>query len=203
VGLALNTSTDIAVVRWLHFEPLLELETLLTAMHKLKELGVFQTLNTNGLRADKQTLLALRDAGLKDIRFNLAATMCGKRIMKNMKLATEILDHVGVETPIYKESKESLLAHTEELQDIEYVALQELQHNTATVNTFGRTYRYRGLHVSLYDSVDMMYDILETAVNDDWDCGVLSCDNRLKWHRMLVNNRFPDPGVPNYQITNK
>jgi len=80
-------------------EPLLKYEKVLTYIKKIRErLGrsIYIWLYTNGDLVDKKKLKALKEAGLNEIRFDIAAR---KYDLKAAKIAVGIIDKVTVEIP--------------------------------------------------------------------------------------------------------
>lgn len=171
-------------IRWLHYEPLLELGTMLEFMPKIKERGLYQSMNTNGLKANKSTLATLIAAGLDDIRFNLAATNCAQHVMENALIAKDMGLSVGVETPMYPEFYKVFIKNKDLILKIfDYFCFQELQVTHASVKDYGAVYRYRGGHVCAISSSACIYDIMDMAEKEDWGKVVLDCGCSTKYYR--------------------
>jgi pyruvate formate-lyase activating enzyme-like uncharacterized protein len=89
-------------------EPLLQFEKILVYLRKIRErLGkrIYLWLYTNGDLVDKKKLILLKEAGLNEIRFDIAAR---KYNLNALKLATKIIDKVTVEIPAIPEDYEIL-----------------------------------------------------------------------------------------------
>lgn len=89
-------------------EPLLEYEKVLTYIRKIRErLGrdIYIWLYTNGDLVDKNKLNTLKEAGLNEIRFDIAARNYD---LKAAKMAIGIIDRVTVEIPAIPEDYEIL-----------------------------------------------------------------------------------------------
>jgi pyruvate formate-lyase activating enzyme-like uncharacterized protein len=89
-------------------EPLLEYEKVLTYTRKIRERlgkGIYIWLYTNGDLVDKKRLNALKEAGLNEIRFDIAARNYN---LKALKMAIGIIDTVTVEIPAVPEDYEIL-----------------------------------------------------------------------------------------------
>lgn len=89
-------------------EPLLAYEKVLTYTRKIrKRLGkeFYIWMYTNGDLVDKNKLKALKEAGLNEIRFDIAAR---KYDLKALKMAIGIIDTVSVEIPAIPEDYEIL-----------------------------------------------------------------------------------------------
>lgn len=87
-------------------EPLLEYEKVLTYIRKIRErLGrdIYIWLYTNGDLVDKNKLNTLKEAGLNEIRFDIAARNYD---LKAAKMAIGIIDRVTVEIPAIPEDYE-------------------------------------------------------------------------------------------------
>ena len=84
-------------------EPLLKYEKILTYIRKIRERlgrGIYIWLYTNGDLIDKNKLNALKEAGLNEIRFDIAARNYN---LKAVKMAVGIIDIVTVEIPAIPE----------------------------------------------------------------------------------------------------
>jgi len=90
--------------------------------------GLHFWLYTNGILADDEHLGALRDLGIGEIRFNLAAVNYDEKILKNLKRARKMFEYVVVEVPSYPKQKDNLMGCLEKLDriGIDQLNLQEL-----------------------------------------------------------------------------
>ena len=89
-------------------EPLLKYKKILTYIKKIRERlgkGIYIWLYTNGDLVDKNKLNALKEAGLNEIRFDIAARNYD---LKAVKMASAIIDRVTVEIPAIPEDYEIL-----------------------------------------------------------------------------------------------
>lgn len=87
-------------------EPLLMFEKLLSYIRKIRERldkKIYLWVYTNGDLVDRNKLNILKEAGLNEIRFNIAAR---KYDLKAVKLSTGIIDTVTVEIPAIPEDYE-------------------------------------------------------------------------------------------------
>jgi len=87
-------------------EPFLKYKTLLAYIRKIRERlgnGIYIWVYTNGDLVDKNKLKALKEAGLDEIRFDIAAR---KYDLKAAKMAVGIIDKVTVEIPAIPEDFE-------------------------------------------------------------------------------------------------
>ena len=84
-------------------EPLLKFKEILSYIKKIKERlgkGIYVWVYTNGDLADEKKLSALKEAGLNEMRFDIAAR---KYDLKGVARATAIIDKVTVEIPAIPE----------------------------------------------------------------------------------------------------
>jgi len=89
-------------------EPLLKHEKILTYIGKIRERlgkGIYIWMYTNGYLIDKNKLTTLKEAGLNEMRFNVAAR---KYDLKAVEMAAGIIDTVTVEIPAVPEDYEIL-----------------------------------------------------------------------------------------------
>ncbi len=70
---------------------------------------IYQWIYTNGLLVTEDKLKALRDKGIKEIRFHIGATNFSEKVLKNIEIAKGIIDYVNVETPSTPELKKFLI----------------------------------------------------------------------------------------------
>lgn len=81
---------------------------------------------TNGILASEDKMRELKDVGLDELRFNLAATNFNQKIIDNIKkFAVNIFPWVSVEIPIYSDSFEQLIKK-EKLKEITEIGVKQL-----------------------------------------------------------------------------
>ena len=85
----------------------MEIEKYYPVIKKFSEANIHQHLYTNGTLATEESLKALGDAGLDEIRFNLAATNCSDKVIENMEIAKKYIKSVGIESPMPRRLKDS------------------------------------------------------------------------------------------------
>ncbi len=78
----------------------MEIEAYYPVIKKFSDAGIYQHLYTNGILATEETLKALGQAGLNEIRFNLGASRCSDKVIKNIGTAKKYIQNVGIETPV-------------------------------------------------------------------------------------------------------
>jgi pyruvate formate-lyase activating enzyme-like uncharacterized protein len=164
-------------------EPLLylpELETCLAEMRKHKP-GLHFWLYTNGILADREHLEVLQALGIREIRFNLAATDYSDEILKKIEGARKMFEYVLVEVPSYPKQKDGLLGCLERLNriGINQLNLQELLLTDANVRSLegeGYTSGILGLKkFFLYGSRRMTYEVMQHCVDEGYSFTVNDC----------------------------
>lgn len=60
----------------------------------------------------EESLKALAEAGLDEIRFNLAASNCSDKVIKNIGIAKKYIKSVGIESPMTPEFYTAFLKKT-------------------------------------------------------------------------------------------
>jgi len=183
-------------VAWLHFEPLLELEKILPLMKFIHRKGYHQWLYTNGVYATQESLKKLADAGLNEIRFNLAATNCSNQAIKNMRVARRYFKYLCIESPMFTEFYNSFLKKKNSILDtgVDHIHFAELQLFPKTKDNFkqeGIIYRYRKGYVSTIRSRQLTYNIFAIAAKEKWKNILLhDCSNETKFYRGI---QYPFP----------
>lgn len=193
-------------VAWLHFEPLMELNKMLSLMRFIHQKGYYQWLYTNGVLATKENLKKLADSGLDEIRFNLAATNCSDEVIENMRNARKYFKYLCIESPMFTAFYSDFMKKKEMILDtgVDHIHFAELQLFPKTKNAFkneGLIYRYKKGYVSPIKSRQLTYNIFETAVREGWKNVVLhDCSNETKFFRGVnnINNISENFGLVNY-----
>jgi len=184
------------LIRWVSYEPLMNMKTMLPTMKWFSENGYYQSLNTNGTLASKKVLKQLADAGLNDLRFNPAATLCHDEVLENMKNAKGMFDEIGIESPMFHQFKQALVDNIDVILDVvDYISFQELQLMPNNIGKFyGPHYRYHQGHVTTLSSRTLVYDFFELAVENDWhtkyDVLFLDCSSELKFYRGVKRGQY-------------
>jgi len=85
-------------------EPLLYLERIIhyTGILNAKYPGLYQYIYTNGKLVTGENLGKLRDRGIKEVRFNLAATEFSEKVIEKMYLSKKIIPFLTIEVPALK-----------------------------------------------------------------------------------------------------
>jgi pyruvate formate-lyase activating enzyme-like uncharacterized protein len=185
------------VARWVSQEPLMKLHNMLPLMEKLAMRGQYQTLNTNGVLATESVLKSLADAGLNEIRFNLAATMCNSKVIEAMGNARDLFETVGVESPVFTPFYEAFIKNSDAIIEMapDHIILAELQLTPKTLDKWqdeGPVYRHHGAYVSPLASRHLTYDIFDLAVQEEWhlrDIVFHDCSNEVKYFRGVTHSK--------------
>lgn len=183
-------------VAWLHYEPLMELDKMLCLMKFIHQKGYYQWLYTNGVLATKENLKKISNAGLDEIRFNLAATDCSESVIKNMRIARKYFKYLCIESPMFTKFYNAFMKKRKAILDtgVDHIHFAELQLSQRTIDNFrdeGPIYRYKRRHVSPIKSRQLTYDVFETAVKEHWKGVVLhDCSNETKYFREFSSNLF-------------
>lgn len=164
-------------------EPLLylaELETCVTAMRHASPDFHFWVY-TNGILADKERVNRLAELGIREIRFNLAATDYSEQVLRNLERARSTFEYVLVEVPSYPPQKEKLLACLGEMEriGIDQLNLQELLVTNANMRRLeGDGYATGMFHLKKYflsGSRRMTYEIIEHCLENAYTFTVNDC----------------------------
>ena len=164
-------------------EPLLylpEMEFCISEMRRAKP-DLYFWMYTNGILADDEYLGLAHDLGIREIRFNLAATDYDEKTINNLKRARGIFEHVIVEIPSYPKQKDRLISCMGELNQIgiDQLNLQELLVTDANSHRLeGEGYEYGILFLKkffLYGSRKMTYEVMQYCINEQYSFTVNDC----------------------------
>ena len=164
-------------------EPLLYLSELQACVSEMRAANsaLHFWIYTNGILADKEHLRPLRELGIKEIRFNLAATDYSKKVMDNLAQAREMFEYVAVEVPSYPKQKKALIKSLAELEriGIDQLNLQELLVTNANMQRLdGEGYQTGMLFAKkffLYGSRRMTYEVMGLCLAEGYSFTVNDC----------------------------
>jgi pyruvate formate-lyase activating enzyme-like uncharacterized protein len=168
-------------------DPLMHLNVIVDFMRFLKGLEKYMKkrpwyyIYTNGLRADLDLILRLKDLGFDEIRFHTGASNFSKKVYKNMALAMKHLNTVTVETPAWPPHRLKLFEMLPIMQDtgVKHLNMGEVE---ITQENYGRIskvlpdaeiYQCHGLN--LYDG-GLTYDLIEEILKKNYSYSVLDCN---------------------------
>ena len=91
IDLLLSVQQKPTGISYVYLEPFMEIEKYYPVIEKFSNANIHQHLYTNGTLATEENLKALGQAGLDEIRFNLGASNCSDKVIKNITTAKNIL----------------------------------------------------------------------------------------------------------------
>jgi len=164
-------------------EPLLYLPALQEVVQQMRaaKQDIYFWIYSNGIIADRERLSVVRDLGIQEMRFNLAATDYRPKTLENVALAREMIEHVAVEVPCYPPQKAALLAILPELEriGIDQLNLQELWLTPANVDRLsGEGYQTGVLFAKkhfLCGSRQMTYQVMARCIEEGYAFTVNDC----------------------------
>ncbi|WP_346898736.1 radical SAM protein [Clostridium sp. UBA7503] len=176
-------------VCYVYLEPFMEIEKYYPVIKKFSEAGVHQHLYTNGTLATEETLKALAEAGLNEIRFNLGATNCADKVIKNIGLAKKYIKNVGIETPMTPEFFEGFFEKKETIlnTNLDFINCAELHLNENNIHNYEGENMYISRHgyISPTWSRELTLKFMKIAEEENWDLAVHDCSNHTKFARNL------------------
>ncbi len=151
-----------------------------------------QWMYTNGGFATNDNMKRLRDAGIRELRFNLAAVDYSPKVIARMKEARRFFDYVVLEVPMTKKSHEDLVANADRILDtgLDQMNLAEFivgrNHLGDRLREEGRLYNYKGFICSPVQSRRYTYDIIRRAVDGRWPVIINDCSNEYKYYKLSI-----------------
>ena len=176
-------------ISYVYLEPFMEIEKYYGVIAKFHQAGIHQHMYTNGLCVTEESLKALKEAGLDELRFNLGGTNCSDVVIRNMALAKKYIPDVGIETPMtpeffeaFFEKKEAILA-----TGIDFINCAELHLNMNNLGNFlgENMYMCRLGYLSPISSRDLTLQFMKIASEENWPLAVHDCSNQTKFARDL------------------
>lgn len=176
-------------VAYVYLEPFMEIEKYYPIIRKFRDAGIYQHLYTNGLLATEETLKALGEAGLNEIRFNLGASNCADRVIENIATAGRYIETVGIETPMTPEFFEAFLSKKEAIlaTGLDFINCAELHLNENNLDNYmgENLYILRHGYISPVWSRQLTLQFMKMADEEGWDLVVHDCSNYTKFARNL------------------
>jgi len=189
IDLLLSIYSKPTGVSYVYLEPFMEIEKYYSVIKKFKAAQIHQHLYTNGTLATEETLKALGEAGLDEIRFNLGAANCADKVIENIGLAKKYIKSVGIETPMTPEffaaffkKKQAIFA-----TQLDFINCAELHLNENNIgNYYGENmYISRHGYISPIWSRELTLKFMKIADEENWDLAVHDCSNYTKFARGL------------------
>lgn len=189
IGLLLSIQPKPTGISYVYLEPFMEIEAYYGVIRAFREAGVHQHLYTNGTLATEETLRALGEAGLDELRFNLGASRCADKVIENIAIAKRYIPAVGVETPMTPEfwadflrKKQAVLA-----TGLDFFNCAELHLNPNNIGNYAGEpmYACRQGYISPIWSREISLRMLRMAAEEGWAAVVHDCCNMTKFARDL------------------
>ncbi|MDO4356512.1 MAG: radical SAM protein [Clostridia bacterium] len=176
-------------ISYVYLEPFLEIEKYYGVVRKFHGAGIHQHLYTNGLLATEETLRALGEAGLDEIRFNLGATNCADRVIEHIRIAKKYIPGVGIETPMTPEFFQSFARKKQAILDtgLDFINCAELHLNPNNIGNYEGEdlYACRQGYISPIWSRELTLKFMKIAAEERWPLVVHDCSNHTKFARDL------------------
>jgi pyruvate formate-lyase activating enzyme-like uncharacterized protein len=176
-------------ISYVYLEPFIEIEKYYCLIKKFRAAGIHQHLYTNGTLATEETLKALGEAGLDEIRFNLGASNCSDKVIKNIAIAKKYIQNVGIETPMTPEFFEAFFKKKQAILQtkLDFINCAELHLNERNIDNYSGENMYicRHCYISPVWSRELTLKFMKIADEENWDLAVHDCSNYTKFARGL------------------
>lgn len=189
IDLLLSIQKKPTGIAYVYLEPFMEIEKYYAVIKKFSSAHVHQHLYTNGTLATEETLKALGEAGLDEIRFNLGASRCSDKVIENIGIAKKHIQQVGVESPMTPEFFKAILRKKDAIlkTGLDFINCAELHLNANNIgNYYGENmYISRHGYISPIWSRELTLKLMKVADEENWDLVVHDCSNGTKFARDL------------------
>lgn len=189
IDLLLSIQRKPTGISYVYLEPFMEIEKYYLLIRKFHAAQVHQHLYTNGVLATKETLKALGEAGLDEIRFNLGATDCSDKVIGNIRTAKKHIGQAGVETPMTPAFFKAFFAKKQMILDtgLDFINCAELHLNENNIGNYADENMYISRHgyISPVWSRELTLKFMKIADDENWDTAVHDCSNSTKFARDL------------------
>ncbi|WP_312339417.1 radical SAM protein [Anaerospora hongkongensis] len=176
-------------ISYVYLEPFMEIEKYYSMIKKFHAAGIHQHLYTNGTLATEETLKALGEAGLDEIRFNLGASNCADKVIENIGLAKKYIKSVGIETPMTPDFFKAFFKKQQAIfaTKLDFINCAELHLNENNINNYygENMYIARQGYISPIWSRELTLKFMKIAAEENWDIAVHDCSNYTKFARSL------------------
>ena len=176
-------------ISYVYLEPFMEIEKYLPVIKKFSDAKIHQHMYTNGTLASEQTLRAVGEAGLNEMRFNLGASGCSDQVIENISIARRHIGRVGIETPMTPEFFDAFITKKDKIlaTGLDFINCAELHLNENNIgNYYGENmYMSRQGYISPIWSRELTLRLMGLAVEENWDLAVHDCSNHTKFARGL------------------
>lgn len=189
IELLLSINRKPTGISYVYLEPFMEIEKYYGIIKIFRNAKIHQHLYTNGLLATEESLKALGEAGLDEIRFNLGASGCADKVIDNIRIAKKYIPAVGIETPMTPAFFDAFSRKKQAILDtkLDFINCAELHLNANNIdNYYGENmYITRLGYVSPIWSRELTLKFMKMACEENWDIVVHDCSNRTKFARDL------------------
>lgn len=189
IDLLLSIQDKPTGVSYVYLEPFMEIEKYYSIIKKFNEAGIHQHMYTNGLLATEESIKALADAGLNELRFNLGASNCADKVIENIGIAKKYIKKVGIETPMTPEFFESFMKKKDAIfaTGLDFINCAELHLNENNIDNYEGEPMYicRHGYISPTWSRELTLKLMKMADDEQWDVAVHDCSNHTKFARGL------------------
>ena len=189
IDLLLSIQKKPTGIAYVYLEPFMEIEKYYAVIRKFSSAQVHQHLYTNGTLATEETLKALGEAGLDEIRFNLGASHCSDKVIENIRIAKKYIQSVGVESPMTPEYFKALLKKKDAIlkTGLDFINCAELHLNANNIDNYDGENMYISRHgyISPIWSRSLTLKLMKIADDENWDLVVHDCSNGTKFARDL------------------
>ena len=166
-----------------------EIEKYYSVIKKFNQVEIYQHLYTNGTLATEETLKALGEAGLNEIRFNLGASNCADKVIENIAIAKKYINNVGIETPMTPEFFETFFKKKQAIlaTKVDFINCAELHLNANNIDNYYGANMYMARHgyISPIWSRELTLLFMRIAIDEQWNLIVHDCSNYTKFARDL------------------
>ncbi|MDI6619549.1 MAG: radical SAM protein [Clostridiales bacterium] len=189
IDLLLSIQQKPTGVSYVYLEPFMEIEKYYSVIKKFRDAQIYQHLYTNGTLATEETLKALGEAGLDEIRFNLGASDCSDKVIENIGIAKKYIKSVGIETPMTPEFFKAFFKKKQAILDtkLDFINCAELHLNENNIYNYDGEDMYiaRLGYISPIWSRELTLKFMKIADEENWDLAVHDCSNHTKFARDL------------------
>ena len=189
IDLLLSIQQKPTGISYVYLEPFMEIEKYYSIIKKFSAAGIHQHLYTNGTLATEETLKALGEAGLDELRFNLGASNCSDKVIENIGIAKKYIKNVGIETPMTPEFFKEFFKKKQAILEtkLDFINCAELHLNENNIdNYYGENmYIARQGYISPTWSRELTLKFMKIADEENWDLAVHDCSNYTKFARDL------------------
>lgn len=176
-------------IAYVYLEPFMEIEKYYSIIKKFNQAEIYQHLYTNGTLATEETLKALGEAGLNEIRFNLGASNCADKVIENIAIAKKYINNVGIETPMTPEFFETFFKKKQAIlaTKVDFINCAELHLNANNIDNYYGANMYMARHgyISPIWSRELTLQFMRIAIDEQWNLIVHDCSNHTKFARDL------------------